>query len=1327
MTGRRRCARGRSVAGLAWVGVLLLVALASLPLPGSTAVGALAAMLADADSLAAALPRPPAPRDTTGQAELRWQVERPRRQASLLQAERSVYRVIDGEAISFYYGNVYLDRDTVVVRADSAHVLRDRDIARLFDHVRIRHHDTRVASRWAEYRRELGEMDLRGDVRVVEGVALVTGRLGEVRDDMQLLRVFGDAVLISPEYTVRADTLVRDRRMEHGEAFGHVKVMDPDGGSLVTGDHGLFAADGSWAEVDKNPELETREEGGEPVLSRSGTMRFYRAEERAVMVDSVRIVQGEMRAFADTAISYGRDRMLLLGDPRLEQGERSRMRGDVIEFFYRDGALYRVVLVGRARMEDSEPDSLAKIYRGLPAMDIIEGDSITVHFRDGVIDRTDVVGHAHSVYVPLDAGDEIAFNDVAGDTMVLRFGEQKVREVEVRGNMTGTYQFASVLRMRGALAAPDSAAADSLLAVADSLVAAGDTAGARQLAGDVLEEMTARADSLLAVQDSLAAAGADSAAVLAAAGADTLDFDAFRETVEYSGHSVLFDLPDRTIEISDDASLTYGTMNLTARDVILDTASRELYADGDPVVRDSETIVGNQMGYDFGNKTGAVRQGITTFDGYYYAGDRIQRYPDGSLKIHSGRMTSCDLREPHYHFWGDKMKMRLGDRVVTQPLVMKVGNVPVFALPFFGRSLKEGRRSGILFPNFNFGWSSRDGRYIRDFGYYWATNDYTDFTFEIDYNERRELAWRLSNRYVKRYAFNGGVSFNRLTQLDDDAISGDEWQLRWNHDQPTLFDDYKFRAQVEMASRELSRNDLNRNTGRDVISGQLKSTVYVSRNWSFGGTSLNADRTEYTNATDDDPATDNAIYNMTLPSVSLNFRQLTLGPQLGPGEKGSLLGDIGRNTYFSQSYAASNVQSETELTKTRQNTARGNWNLTVRPPRLGIFNWNFGASSAWNWSRTEVDGAKYHDTVISGADTTEAWYEDISDVTENSRPTLSINSGVSTTLYGVFPVPVGPLQAIRHTLNMSASASYRPQLGSKQNRSSSYGLSMGNRFDVKYLGKADTDSTREVKKLDGLLDWTLSTSYNPDAERQWSNIGSGVTFKPGRSRNLAFKLTNSVDPYLWKVLSTRFNYGFNFQGKFDTGYDGELRSAETSELAALLGEAGPDSLARARADSLAAEQALDDLFDEPGQGGFEEDIYGGNWDVIGGDGGRAQRDDTEGGRFIPWSLGGSFSLNHDAVRDDLTTRANLNVTTQVTRDWSLRYTASFDLEAGATTRQEYRLTREMHCWRLEFTRTLSTTNNEFGFRFFLKAIPELKLTRGREDMLGSAQGMGGLF
>ncbi len=165
-------------------------------------------------------------------------------------------------------------------------------------------------------------------------------------------------------------------------------------------------------------------------------------------------------------------------------------------------------------------------------------------------------------------------------------------------------------------------------------------------------------------------------------GGSTVDFTSNRELVDYSGRQGIFQLGERQIAIRGDGALLYGSMDLKAGDIRLDTINRELYAAESPLLIDgSQKMAGRDMAYDFGNRSGAVRQGATTMDGYYYVGQHIKRFGDGELKIRGGKMTSCDLAKPHYHFWADKMKIQLDDKVVAKPIVMKIGEVPVFALP----------------------------------------------------------------------------------------------------------------------------------------------------------------------------------------------------------------------------------------------------------------------------------------------------------------------------------------------------------------------------------------------------------------------------------------------------------------------------------------------------------------------------------------------------------------------------------------------------------------------------------------------------------------------
>lgn len=1224
------------------------------------------------------------------------------RPRSRLDCDRLIDKVENGEKVSYLLGNVFIDRDSLTARSDTAIYFRDREFYEFMGNVEVTRDSSVLTCRRGTYDRLRGSGDFHGDVRLTEGEVIGTGIKGESRLDGRQVRLIGDALLVTPDYSVRADTIFRDRLTGVGEAFGRVRIMEPGARNLVTGAHAVFGASGDTAEVDRDPVLVSREQQGGPLVSTAGLMRFYRGEDRVVMIDSVRIRQDATRARADTAIAYGRERTVLLGNPQVAMDAGSVMHGDRIEFLYEGGQLRRVVLTGRARLEDAAPDSLAAIYQGLPAMDVLSGDSISVEFVDRLIDRSVVVGHARSIYTPQDTEDEVATNDVEGDTIVINFRDQRVRRVQVTGNMQGNYKFARVAAMRemlgrGKRLADLMARSDvDSSAVADSLLAAGVDPRIASLP-------TSLVDSLLTVAlDSLAAAGLDTSAA-------TMSFLASAEDVKYSGGEVVFEMDRKVIDIRRSGQLNYGTMKLTADHIKLDTTDRELYAEGEPLVEDTENIAGERLGYNFKHKTGAVQEGVTSFDNYYYVGDEIRRFPDTTIKICGGRMTSCDLDRPHYHFWADKMKMRMKDKVVAAPIVLRIGEVPIFALPFYFKSLKEGRQSGILFPSFDFGWSSREGRYIRDFGYYWATSEYFDFLAEGDYNERRDFGFRLSNRYVKRYTLNGGIDYSRKVGLGDSNRR--EWQLHWNHNQPTLFDDYKFRGDVKLASTSLSSNDLTGSTGRDIVSGQLKSSVYVSRNFSWVNANLNASRDERVNATDDNPATDNLISSMTLPSLSLSFNQFTLAPALRGGRQGSFLGNLARNTYFQQGYSLKADQQGYELHEVTTHNASGNWSLNVRPPRVGIFNLTVGTSARQSWSRKTDTGRNY----VADTDTT-YHYEDYRQVDENTTTGLSFNTGLGTTLYGIFPAQVGRLRAIRHTLKLNSTWSLTPGLSSGQVHNTSVSLSMDNRLDAKYLG-AGSDSTMTEKKLDGLLDWSLSTSYSPKREpgERWGTISSGLTVKPGQSQALRLKVSNSIDPTTLALMSTRFTYGLNFSGKVDLGKvpapPPERRNQAIDRLGVDLAAAGADTLDQSLGQGF--EEDSEDFFD--GEESSFDDFY--NRD------GRSQpadgQDPTEGGRFIPFTVNASMSYSYTNSSNDKRVSANLSLSTDLTRGWKFRYQGSYDLVTATPVRQQFSLKRDLHCWALEFNRTVSTLDSQFGFRIYLKSIPALKFTRGVEGGMGS--------
>ena len=120
------------------------------------------------------------------------------------------------------------------------------------------------------------------------------------------------------------------------------------------------------------------------------------------------------------------------------------------------------------------------------------------------------------------------------------------------------------------------------------------------------------------------------------------------------------------------------------------------------------------------------------------------------------------------------MKIYLKDKLVAKPVVFYLRNVPVLALPFWVFPVKPGRHSGFLFPQFELGLSNSAGQFIRNAGYYWAPNDYMDFTAGGDYYQA-EPSWVLRGAGPVPAALPAGRELQRHLRAQrgpDHAVGG---------------------------------------------------------------------------------------------------------------------------------------------------------------------------------------------------------------------------------------------------------------------------------------------------------------------------------------------------------------------------------------------------------------------------------------------------------------------------------------------------------------------------------------------------------------------------
>jgi hypothetical protein len=94
---------------------------------------------------------------------------------------------------------------------------------------------------------------------------------------------------------------------------------------------------------------------------------------------------------------------------------------------------------------------------------------------------------------------------------------------------------------------------------------------------------------------------------------------------------------------------------------------------------------------------------------------------------------------------------------------------------------------------------------------------------------------------------------------------------------------------------------------------------------------------------------------------------------------------------------------------------------------------------------------------------------------------------------------------------------------------------------------------------------------------------------------------------------------------------------------------------------------------------------------------------------MPWR----FSLSHYyrlglGDQSDLS-KLRASAALGLTPDWSVEYSAYYDLMDGSFINQSYTLKRDLHCWEAVFVRQISDTDSGFYFRINIKDLPDIKI------------------
>ena len=102
---------------------------------------------------------------------------------------------------------------------------------------------------------------------------------------------------------------------------------------------------------------------------------------------------------------------------------------------------------------------------------------------------------------------------------------------------------------------------------------------------------------------------------------------------------------------------------------------------------------------------------------------------------------------------------------------------------------------------------------------------------------------------------------------------------------------------------------------------------------------------------------------------------------------------------------------------------------------------------------------------------------------------------------------------------------------------------------------------------------------------------------------------------------------------------------------------------------------------------------------------------------IPWNLGFSYSIsyNNNGIKKNITQAVQFNASVNLTEKWGLTFNGGFDIMARKLSIGTFTLTRDLHCWQMNFSWTPVGTCKGWNFHIGVKSslLQDLKYDRSK--------------
>ena len=826
--------------------------------------------------------------------------------------------------------------------------------------------------------------------------------------------------------------------------------------------------------------------------------------------------------------------------------------------------------------------------------------------------------------------------------------------------------------------------------------------------------------------------------------------------VKYSANKMKYlfknkktDLYGNSIINHDNTSLESGYININWENDILSAypnsnsdLKKELLLF--PIIKEKnkDPMTGSQMTYNLKTKKGRIKKGSTRADDGYYTGKKIQNESSKIIFIENSTYTTCDLDTAHFHFESKNMKIVQNDIVVARPIILHISQIPVLGIPFGIFPHKGGQRhSGWIMPSY--GDNKNRGQYIQGLGFYWAPNDYWDSKLTMGFGDKQGYTFKVNTQYNLRYKFNGSLNFFNRQFLSGTKnitdIFGDKktsTTVRWNHKQ-IMRNNQSLNANITYSTS----GDYNKKYGlteSERMDQKAISNISYSKRWPESKNSISLSYYANQDLLIRDKIDENSKYyinpnrkgtqinskNQTFPKFSFRHGQSDLFSTTAIDKKwfNTITWNYGLNysnikrVYYESVEIDSNMFSwkNEDLVENKINDENNGWIHTssINAPqklfRYISINPRLSLKSAW--VNKTYDGI-WNDSLNV--------FEKIEKNRFATRTTGSFSLNSSTQIYGLIPIPLGPVKSIRHVMSPTIGYSWTPDFsenflgkdlryfrkrftGDEEKILDRFsGTIAGNTpkseqksmtFGINNIFQAKILKSKEEKKVD-LLNWRINSGYNFAADSlKFSNIRSSVrskilgklnvdlgmthdlyNFDVEKNKRLASWNKNSSGKIVPRLVNARLSTSFKIKSKkWDKNELGDNLIQDTTITEENLEEIGLNTVPRNIQNSISNNQL--------------------------------------------WSTNISLSYSLDALNPDRTSKtfwANSNSIINITNNWKVSYRARFDLMERDLVNHSFSIYRDLHCWELSLNWTPNGIGQGINFKINVKSptLKDLKLEK----------------